>query len=327
MKNNLYKVRNIEYQLRQLNVFEIRHIIQNIEPLLIRKRVANTLERKPENLICPECKSPLKQKWGIESDMQRYRCKRCKHTYNSLSNTPLAHLHKKGRWWDYAICMTMGLTLKKAAVYCKISITTAFRWRHRFLEFADVIQPIILAGIVECDYLSFEYSFKGQPTRKATTPDHPDNVYVITGRDRHKNTANSVQEKLTSEEIAASLDHLLADDALFCSDNETFYQDFTTDYNYRHGEINRSEQIYENKEIVHLYQVMRFLDGMNSWISRFRGVSTYYLHKYVGWYRQLDEHNQNWTPLNVLQRAHKGGFYHVQRQELKVPKSLSISTP
>ena len=50
--------------------------------------------------------------------MQRYKCRECKKTFNSLTGTPLANLQKKGHWLDYSYCLTQGYTIRKAAKIC-----------------------------------------------------------------------------------------------------------------------------------------------------------------------------------------------------------------
>jgi hypothetical protein len=46
---------------------------------------------------CPHCGFHSYQEWGVRSGLQRYRCNRCKRTYNALTGTPLARLRHKVR--------------------------------------------------------------------------------------------------------------------------------------------------------------------------------------------------------------------------------------
>jgi transposase-like protein len=88
------------------------------------KFVSRLLNENCGDISCPYCKSESIQKWGMRSDMQRYRCKECRRTFNTLTSTPLAYLHKKGRWLDYAKCLKDGLSIRKAAAKCGVHKNT-----------------------------------------------------------------------------------------------------------------------------------------------------------------------------------------------------------
>jgi len=55
-----------------------------------------------------------------------------------------------------------GETIAKAATRCGVDYTTAFRWRHRFLEALNRDKPTRLCGIVEADETFVLESFKGK---------------------------------------------------------------------------------------------------------------------------------------------------------------------
>ena len=83
---------------------------------------------------CPHCGGDDIRRWGKASGKPRYRCVRCRKTFNPLTGTPLAGLHYPDRWQDQARALISGETIAKAATRCGVDYTTAFRWRHRFLE-------------------------------------------------------------------------------------------------------------------------------------------------------------------------------------------------
>ena len=94
--------------------------------------------------------------------MPRYRCKVCRRTFNALTKTPLAHLRMKDKWVAQAGAMIDGVSVAKAAKRCGVAYTTAFRWRHRFLNSLAGDQPTALSGIVEGDETVILESFKGK---------------------------------------------------------------------------------------------------------------------------------------------------------------------
>ena len=90
---------------------------------------------------CPHCSGDDVQKWGNANGKPRYRCLTCRKTFNALTGTPLAGLHFPDRWADQAQALIAGETIAKAAERCGVDYTTAFRWRHRFLEALNQDKP------------------------------------------------------------------------------------------------------------------------------------------------------------------------------------------
>ena len=117
-------------------------------------------QRRVDSLGCPHCGGREVTLWGKASGVPRYRCTSCGRTFNALTKTPLAHLRKKDKWLEQAGALIDGASVSKAAERCDVAYTTAFRWRHRFLE--ALSQPKNLSGIVEGDETFILESFKGK---------------------------------------------------------------------------------------------------------------------------------------------------------------------
>ena len=126
------------------------------------ERVVSIIEnRLAAKRQCAHCHSENIKKWGKSQGLQRYRCYDCGKTFNSLTNSSLAFLRKKDRWLKMALALKEGLSVRKTAARCGISVPTAFRWRHRFLKAAAADKPIKLEGIAEADETYFLESVKG----------------------------------------------------------------------------------------------------------------------------------------------------------------------
>src|SRR3954463_7309302 len=82
---------------------------------------------------------------GRANGLRRYRCKACAKSFKALTGTPLARLRLKERWLEFTQSLSVGDT-----VQCQVALTTAFRWRHRFLK-ALKTTTTPLRGIVEAD--------------------------------------------------------------------------------------------------------------------------------------------------------------------------------
>ena len=140
-----------------------------------RKEVATVLSDPPEGAAslaaielgvdderrCPHCASAGAVSRGKARGLRRYRCKACGKTFGALTGTALSGLHHKERWLAFGASLGAGETIREAAERCGIAPSTAFRWRHRFLE-AVRQAPDRLAGIVEADETFVLESRKGE---------------------------------------------------------------------------------------------------------------------------------------------------------------------
>ncbi|MCT4615405.1 MAG: hypothetical protein N4A49_11080 [Marinifilaceae bacterium] len=138
-------MKNIEFRklidrIDKINNLEFRLLKEKVEQRIYSKRVSYILETPLSELKCPFCNHSNFIKWGKRSDLQRYKCKNCRKTFNSLTKTPLARLRRKGHWLDYCNCLKYGYTVRGAAAECGINKNTSFRWRHRFLTNSKFIK-------------------------------------------------------------------------------------------------------------------------------------------------------------------------------------------
>ena len=99
---------------------------------------------------CPHCASEGAVSRGMARGLRRYQCKGCGRTFKALSGTPLSGLHHKERWLSFGASLAKGETVKASAARCDVAVSTAFRWRHRFLAAARSDSEV-LKGIVEAD--------------------------------------------------------------------------------------------------------------------------------------------------------------------------------
>ena len=122
-----------------------------------------------EARTCPRCNSPGVVARGKNRGLRRYLCKVCGRTFNATTNTPLQGLHHKERWLTYGQSLSNGETVHESAERCKIAPSTAFRWRHRFLQAVEQALPV-MEGIVEADETYLLHSYKGQAEARRKCP-------------------------------------------------------------------------------------------------------------------------------------------------------------
>ena len=265
---------------------------------------------------CGHCGAESFSKWGTATGMARFMCKACDRTFNALTGTPLAHLHKREKWLDYARTMVDGLTLRKAAARIDVHLETSFRWRHRFLAASKKVKPKTLGGIVEADETFILKSAKGsrglvgraprkrggQPKKTGTSPDDYD--IVLIARDRSDATTDHILHDLTAPATAEVLKPLVAKDAVLVSDGRAAYASFAHAEKILHVAVitSRGEHVYQG---FHIQNVNAYTSRLKHWMRPFRGVASWYLTSYLGWRRALERLGDAFTPERCLQAAYR----------------------
>ena len=300
--------------LEKLNRSQERLLKEEISKLDQKKIVAKSLETPFKNLECFHCKSKDFIRWGYQSDLQRYKCKKCRKTFNSLSGSPLARLKRKGHWLDYSKCLVLGKTIRKSASICEISKSTSFRWRHRFLIASKNMDVDNFKGVVEFYDKKEKMNFKGaKKIPKKYAKDRPE-ITILYCKDRSNNSKSFIVTDFIEKKISKKLSPMLSKDLLSCSDNQEVYRNFSKLTKLRHGFIDLKNNEYVKKEIVHLKNVDKYYEDYDIWRKRFYGVATKYLRNYLSWFRVLDEFTYNIKPISVLLRA-KGVFVRPTKDE------------
>lgn len=216
-------------------------------------------------------------------------------------------LHLRGKWIGQAEALRDGLTLHQVSERLHVALSTAFRWRHRFLTLPQTVQAQALIGIAEADEAYFLRSYKGQRHElgrasrkrggKAKKPGvSSEQVPVSIARDRMGNTANFVLGSVTAQEIRTALRPILPADTVLCTDGGTALAAAARHLDVEHHPINLWSGPFPSVICRHsregrlactkrqcLRQPLEELDD-----PRFKGVTTKYLASYLGWFRALD---------------------------------------
>ncbi len=269
-----------------------------LHPETIPAIVAHLEQHLQSNLRCPKCSHDQIHRWGTLKGLQRYRCRGCHKTFTALTDTPLARLRKRELWMEYAQSMLNSEVLRTAAARCRIHLTTAFLWRHRFLKLADYLNANELTGIVEADQTMFRESFKGQrkvtkrPVRKRGNDNKRDAkwVPVLVARDRSAGEADFVLEHFTLKNVEQHLLPLLSRDIVLCTDGHLTFEVFTGKHHLKHQVLNASAGERVKASAFHIQGVNSYHQRLKGWIQRFHGVATKYLPHYLGWFRWFDQH-------------------------------------
>lgn len=246
-----------------------------------------TVERR-----CPHCGTDGAVKRGRANGLRRYRCKSCGKSFNALTGTPLARLRHRDQWLEFAQSLSDGEAVRGSAARCGVAVTTAFRWRHRFLK-AVTSGTTRLRGIVEADETYLLNSRKGdrhldRPARKrggkaAKRGLSREQVPVLVATDRSGTTLSAVLPEVSAKAIQAVLEPVLDKDVLLVTDGASSYPPCAATLGISHEALNQSagERIRGD---LHIQTVNNRHQRLKAFLAPFRGIATKYLSNYLHWF-------------------------------------------
>ena len=137
--------------------------------------------RKSVTNSCPKCGCSHYIKYGKFKEIQRYRCKECGKTFSLVTNSIWSYSKKKPyKWVKFIEFMLEKKTLEYCADKLKISINTAFYWRHKVLHAMTFTKiPDSLTGKIHMIKISTKENFKGN---KHIDTDVREKVFVVSAR-------------------------------------------------------------------------------------------------------------------------------------------------
>jgi transposase-like protein len=266
------------------------------------EEVRSILEsRLVETPICPHCNGAWIVLNGSASGMQRYKCRTCRRTFNTLTATPLARLRMKSKWLQQQEVLFQGLSVSKAAAALDVAPTTAFRWRHRFLQLAQTVKAPALTGVVEADETFFLRSSKGQrPGRKARKRGGRasrkergmDLIPILVVRDRSGATADFLLDAVSKACLSEAIKPYIHSDTILCTDGSAAMAAAARELRVHHEAVNLRAGAHVRGP-WHIQNVNAYHGRLKSWLARFQGVATSYLENYLGWFRALDRASKN----------------------------------
>ena len=273
---------------------------------------------------CGHCGSDQVARWGSAHGLARFRCRACRRTFNALTGTSLARLRHRAQWLTFGAALQQACSVRKSAGNCGVAVSTAFRWRHRFLAAPTASKPSQMSGIVEADETFFRRSYKGSrrwtrpssgvepPHRRARRRGVPTGkrgtsldelVPVLIVRDRHRATGDAVLADLRAETIGRQLLPLLAADALLCTDASRAYAQIAREAGIHHEPINRAAGEHVRNHVFHIQNVNAYDSRLKGWMARFHGVATRHLASYLGWRRLLEGMANSINPADILMQC------------------------
>ena len=290
--------------LPALNQPQRLQVLDALRPAAGLHQVLALIEQlRSVNRRCPHCQCERLHRHGYANDLQRYRCRTCRRTFNDLTGTPLARLRLRGKWLDYLEALRASTPVRAAAESVKVHRNTAFRWRHRFLDQVKEDRPAALHGIVEADEMFILESRKGsrkldRPPRKRGGAANRRGISreldcILVARDRSRQTIDAVTGRgaVSKVQLERHLQPFLDRDVLLVTDANAAYRAFARAHGIAHEAVNISAG--ERRRLgphgaIHVQNVNAYHGRLREWLAPFHGVASRYLPNYLGWRRMLD---------------------------------------
>lgn len=261
------------------------------------EKITTAIDRlSPAQEVCPHCHSNHFVKFGRRTGIQRYRCKECGKTFNSLTGNELAKLHKKELWLKMAYALAHQMTVEETAAFCGVATTTAFRWRHRFIKAFGKHTDSTLREIVELDETYVLKAYKGikqttRPPRKRGSSRRGkgglSNEYapVLAAVDRNGHVIASVLHDHKAQSVQEAMKGKVADGAVLCIDGGSAVFGYADKSGNAYRVTSPDTYVYEPEPIFHIQTVNAYHSQFKTWLKPFRGVNADYLQNYADWNR------------------------------------------
>ena len=311
-KSELKVLRAMLLRLTAGQRLEVLHELQGAKSLEEASAIVES--RLTQRPACTLCGAERVVRNGHATGLQRYKCRTCGGTFNALTGTALARLRHRDKWLAQAQAMVDGLSVRKTADRLEVHRTTAFRWRHRWLEVACTTKARQMAGVVEADETYHLKSYKGQkallaastlrkprrrgavgPTRGISSEHTP----ILTLVNRHGEASDPVLESTSAADIKAVLPEAVAEDAVLCTDGSAALKRAARDLGVVHEAVPTSAG-RRTRGPWHIQNVNAYHSRLKGWVRRFNGISSRYLTNYLGWFRALDRNSRANAPPTAL---------------------------
>ena len=168
--------------------------------------------------------------------------------------------------------------MKASAARCDVAVSTAFRWRHRFLAAARSDSEV-LKGIVEADE-TYVRRRGGKAKKRGLSREQ---VPVLMAADRSGTTVSAVLPRVDAAALTAALAPVVAKDALLFSDGGASYPPCAAALGVSHEALNRSmgERVRGD---LHVQTVNSRHSRLKDFLRPRRGIATRYLDNYLSWF-------------------------------------------
>ena len=295
---------NIEELIKDLDPVTIiefkNYILENLSSLCSTKNANSKIisKFKNENLLCYKCGCRLYKNGKTKTGIQKYICRGCNKTLSETSNTIICHSKLSFEIWRNIIDNLLnGFSIRRIAEENNISNYTSFRIRHKVLfALKKFIKNINLSGKIQSDEKYFSINLKGTKpqnmprySKKRTSKGNGirgishHKVCVVSSIDENDNLLLKVTGlgRCTTDMLKISLGNKLKNAKSITADSASAYQEFCKQYNLI---LNSIPSGFHCDGIYNISEINGVHSQLETWLSKFRGVSIRHLQEYLDWF-------------------------------------------
>ena len=197
---------------------------------------------------------------------------------------------------EFQITYTFFLTYPKN----NISLLTSFRIRHKVLfALENFINNIILSGEIQSDEKYFTINLKGTKpnnmprySKKRTSTSSPyrgishHKICVVSSIDENDNLLLKITGlgRCTTQMLEDSLGYKLNNAKSINADSASAYQGFCENHNLK---LQTVPSGFHSNGRINIAEINGVHSQLETWLSKFRGVSTRHLQEYLNWFTYI----------------------------------------
>ena len=247
---------------------------------------------------CNKCGCILHKNGKTKNGVQKYICSGCKTTSSETTNTIVCHSKLSFEIWSNVIDNLLnGFSLRRIAEENSISVLTSFRLRHKVLyALKSFIDSIKLSGNIQSDEKYFSINLKGtkpknmprySKKRTSTTSQYRGishhKICVVSSIDDNDNLLLEIVGlgRCTTDMLKKSLGVKLDNAKSVSADSASAYQEFCSEYKLV---LNAIPSGFHSNDIFNISEINGIHSQLETWLSKFRGLSTRHLQEYLDWF-------------------------------------------
>lgn len=295
------KIEELIKDLDPVTIIEFKnYIIEHLSDLCSTKNSnSKVISRfRNEEMFCEKCGCKLYKNGKTKNGIQKYICSGCKTTLSETTNTIICHSKLSFEIWSNVIDNLLnGFSLRRIAEENNISLLTSFRVRHKVLyALKRFIENINLSGEIQSDEKYFSINLKGTKpenmprySKKRTSTSSPyrgishHKVCVVSSIDENDNLLLKIVGlgRCTTDMLKNSLGQKLSNAKSVNAASASAYQDFCKEYNLV---LNAIPSGFHSDGIFNISEINGIHSQLETWLSKFKGVSTRHLQEYLDWF-------------------------------------------
>ena len=295
------KIEELLKELNPVTIIEFKnYLLENLAGLCSTKNSNSKIisNFKQEEIFCEKCGCKLYKNGTTKSGIQKYICSGCRATSSQTTDTIICHSKLSFEIWKNVIDNLLnGFSLRRISEENNISLLTSFRLRHKVLyALKNFIESIYLSGEIQSDEKYFSINLKGTKTKnmpryskKRTSTSSPyrgishHKICVVSSIDENDNLLLKIVGlgRCTTDMINQSLGQKINNAKSITADSASAYQEFCKNNNLI---LNAIPSGFHDNDIYNISEINGVHSQLETWLTKFRGVSTRHLQEYLDWF-------------------------------------------